>query len=118
MLEGLMLYDELDWEVPVKEWTHRWTVPTSYLTDYMEQSHSWEANTHPSLPLNKFPALFRYKFHDCSQHPSTGACPKADNLIQYTSCSSYVRSNIIVHLRAFLPNGLFSSVFPPQGCAR
>ena len=65
---------------------------------------------------NKFPSLFRYKFHDSSQHPSTVAWPKADDLIQYTSCSSHIRSNIIVHLHVFLPNVVFPSFFPPQVC--
>jgi len=29
----------------------------------MEQSHFWEANTHPSHPLNKFSELLRHQFH-------------------------------------------------------
>ena len=41
-------------------------MPTSCLTDCMAQSHFWEANTHSSRLLNKFPALLKYKFHDCA----------------------------------------------------
>jgi hypothetical protein len=38
-------------------------VPTGYLTDCMDQSHFWQANTHPSRPLNIFSALLRQQFH-------------------------------------------------------
>jgi len=52
----------------------------------------------------------------CSQHPTSGASSKLEDSILCTSCSCHFRSNIIVHLRVFLPNGLFPSILPPNFC--
>ena len=51
----------------------------------------------------------------CSQNPTTGVSPKSDDLIQYTSCSSHILSNIFLNPRECLQNGLFPSVFHHKG---
>jgi hypothetical protein len=88
----------------------------SYLTGYMEQSHFWEPNTHPSLPLIKFPALFRYKFHD-SVHKILPQTVVLNQMIPFSAPPGPVTFVLILSpIYVCLPNGLFPSVFSPQVC--
>jgi len=91
-------------------------VQTGYLTDCMEQTHFWEADTHPSYPLNKFPALLRHQFHH-SVHNIPPPAPVLNQIIRVTSSTIPDTSILILSsIYMCLPNGLFPSLFQQQVC--
>jgi hypothetical protein len=51
---------------------------TNSLTDYMEQSPSWEADNHSASQEIPRRVMEPEDSLPCSQNPATGACPEPD----------------------------------------
>ena len=89
-------------------------MPTGYLTDCMEQSHFWEANTHPSHLLKKFYALLTHQFHYGVQNipPPVRILNRKIRVNAPTLLVTFVL--ILSSIYVFLPNELFPSATDHQ----